>query len=132
MMEYPPKVLWSNTVGKVNEMGFRIAAPSSLIEIPAVNVNLTTESLEVECQGYQDRPPHESFNHLRTPFLPWSWSTCEEPEESRLAFVMSQDYDVWSERLRAHRKKEPSKMDVVYWIFTCCNNGLKLSDRDKL
>ena len=106
-MEHPPTVFWDNTFGKIGRRGFKIAAQSSSsLEIPTVNVDLASDTFEVECQGFQDRPPHESFNHVSAPFLPWSWPSSEDPEESRLAFVMSQDYQSWSERLRFHQKQK--------------------------
>lgn len=99
-MADPLGVLWMRAVGKAKIKGLNVAADPSLIEIPPVNVNIQTGSIEVQCKGFQDRPPHESFNHLRTPFLPWSWSSSEESEQSRKAFVMSQDHFTWNERLR--------------------------------
>ena len=100
----PLGVIWSSVVGKADIRGYDVAADSSLLESPSLNVNLQTGCIEVECQGYQDRPPHESYNHLRTPFLPWSWPSSEGAEESREAFVSSQDHFMWSERLRLFKQ----------------------------
>lgn len=108
----PTTLLWENTFGKVEQFGFKIASsPQTLLNVPTVKIDLSSGDLELECRGYQDQPPHEGFNHLRTPFMPWGWSKVEnsEEEQNRLAFIQSQDYSTWSEKLRVLRKREHGK-----------------------
>ena len=102
----PASVLLNGTVGTVAEFGFKIATPTNLIDVPTVRVDLSNGSTKIECRAFQDRPPHEGFNHLKGPFLPWAWSNSEEPENSRLAFVLSQDFSVWTERMEKLSRKE--------------------------
>ena len=113
----PTALLWGNTFGKAEEFGFKIASsPQTLLDIPTVKIDLSSGALEVECRGYQDRPPHEGFNHLRTPFMPWGWTNAGESDEeqNRSAFLQSQDYSTWSEKLRVLRKREHGKDYFVY------------------
>ena len=114
--EIPTSVLLNNTTGAVEEFGFKLAVPSNLIEVPTVKVDLSSGSTEIECRAFQDRPPHEGFNHLRAPFLPWAWSNCEEPEKSRLAFVLSQDFSVWTERLNTLKQKKFGEIIKLYTL----------------
>ena len=112
-----PTSPWDKAFERVGKHGFKISSDTSLLDVPTVKVDLESGSLEVQCRGFQERPPHEGFNHLKTPFLPWGWPSTQDQDHSRSAFVFSQDYASWSKRLEVLRKFERSISGKSFNVF---------------
>ena len=82
-----------------------------LENFPAITLNLESLTLdeelryEIQCQNVQERPPHESYNFLKHPFLPLAKEKppekiqdLEHPE--KLAFALASQYQLWKNKLK--------------------------------
>lgn len=94
--------------------GFITPGLPPLESLPTLSLKLNSLTLdendklayEVTCRNVQERPPHETFNAIKRPFLPLL--NCQNQEEfhldhpDKIAYVLTNQYSVWRQRFRSN------------------------------
>ena len=70
----------------------------------------------IQCRNIQERPPLESFNSIKQPFLPilpkFDSSQVNENHSQKLAFELTNQYDLWKQRISA--RSIGSKLNLFF------------------
>ena len=92
-------------------------------------------SFQIQCRNVQERPPLESFNEVKSPFLPCvSSSTIENHDEFnqynidnpvKLAHALTNQYDLWKTRVS---NKSLSKVQWAENEFQTENSKILIVD----
>ena len=84
-----------------------------------VDAEETDFSFEILCRNVQERPPLESFNEIKSPFLPCIQKDQRQnvtpyglDDPVKLAHALTSQYDVW--KTRVSNKNLTSKWHRVY------------------
>jgi hypothetical protein len=98
-------------IGVVNKgLDQLVTLPTLSLKLDAltlVDAEETDFSFEILCRNVQERPPVESFNEIKSPFLPCIKKDQRQNEKAsyslddpvKLAHVLTSQYDVWKTRV---------------------------------